>query len=310
MDLQDVSLFRLIVSVGSLSAAARELNITPMGVSRRLAKLEEEMGVRLFHRTTRALSLTPDGEAFLPYADDLVATQDAALSCIGGKGLGGTLKLTAPNVVGREIVAPVLWKLMAENPALQGDLTLTDANLDVAAGGLDMAIRVGSTLPPEMVATRIADSPRLLCASPGYAAQRGLPKTLGDLTEHACLNLHGVPYWPFVVGDEQKDVRVSGPFKANSVDVLRSACVNGVGITFMTYWNVSTLLAQGDLVRVELEDATPVGLGMWAIFATRRQVPARVRALIDALRARLAEVDQECKAAGSNVCSSAVNGFG
>lgn len=216
MDLNDVSLFRLIASTGSLSAAARELNITPMGVSRRLAKLEEEVGVRLIHRTTRALSLTPDGEAFLPYADDLVATQDAALSSIGGKGLAGNLKLTAPNVVGREIVAPVLWKMLSENPGLRGDLTLTDTNLDVAAGGLDMAIRVGATLPPEMVATRIADSPRLLCVSPGYAQRHGVPRTLDELVEHPCLTLHGVPAWPFTVGDEQRDVRVRGPFSGTA----------------------------------------------------------------------------------------------
>jgi DNA-binding transcriptional LysR family regulator len=288
MDLSDVALFRLIASTSSLSAAARELGMTAMAVSRRLSRLETAVGARLIHRTTRTLALTPDGEAFLPYADDLVRTQDAALTCIGGAGgLRGTLKVTAPNVIGREIVAPILWGMLAENPALKIDLQLTDRPLDILASGLDVAIRVGSALPSDMIATRLAESPRVLCVAPKYIERHGMPATLADLVGHACLTLHGVPAWPFAVGGGHQELRVSGPLSASSIDALRSACAAGVGIAFMTYWNVASMLADGVLTRIELRDATPLDLGMWAVFPTRRQVPARVRHLIDALRRQL-----------------------
>lgn len=263
--------------------------MTTMAVSRGLNRLEAAVGARLVHRTTRSLALTPDGEAFLPYADDLVRTQDDALTSIGSAeaGLRGTLKLTAPNVIGLEIVAPVIWEMLAVNPALRIDLQLTDRPLDILAGGLDVAIRVGSALPSDMIATRVATSPRVICVSPRYAERHGVPKTLGELAAHSCLTLHGVPTWRFAVGGEERDVRVAGRLAANSINAIRSACCNGVGIAFMTYWNVASMLEDGSLLRVHLEDAEPLDLGMWAVFPTRRQVPARVRFLIETLRRKL-----------------------
>lgn len=289
VDLADVALFRLIASTGSLSAAARERGMTTMTVSRSLNRLEAAVGARLVHRTTRSLALTPDGEAFLPYADDLVRTRDDAVTSIGTAeaGLRGTLKLTAPNVIGREIVAPVLWEMLADNPALRVDLQLSDRPLDILGSGLDVAIRVGSALPTDMIATRVATSPRVLCVSPGYAERHGVPETLGDLSGHACLTLHGVPAWPFVVSGEERAVRVAGRLAANSIDAIRSACSQGVGIAFMTEWNVAPMLGDGTLMQIDLRDAQPLDLGMWAVFPTRRQVPTRVRFLIDTLKRKL-----------------------
>lgn len=264
--------------------------MTTMAVSRGLNRLEAAVGARLVHRTTRSLALTPDGEAFLPYADDLVRTQDDALTSIGGAeaGLRGTLKLTAPNVIGREIVAPILWEMLADNPALRIDLQLSDRPLDILAGGLDVAIRVGSALPSDMIATRIATCPRVLCASPQYALRHGTPETIEDLAAHACLTLHGVPAWSFIVGGEERAIRVEGRLAANSIDATRSACSKGVGIAFMTEWNVASMLEDETLMRINLRDAQPLDLGMWAVFPTRRQVPARVRFLIDTLKRKLA----------------------
>ena len=266
--------------------------MTTMAVSRSLNRLEAAVGARLVHRTTRSLALTPDGEAFLPYADDLVRIQDDASICIGSDipGLRGTLKLTAPNVIGREIVAPVLWAMLAQNPALRIDLQLTDRPLDILAAGLDVAIRVGSALPSDMIATRVGTSPRVLCVSPRYVERHGVPGTLDDLGGHACLTLHGVSAWPFAVSGEERDVRVSGRLSANSIDAIRSACCEGVGIAFMTDWNVASMLKDGTLIRVDLRDAEPLDLGMWAVFPTRRQMPARVRFLIETLRRKLASL--------------------
>lgn len=295
MDLDDISLFRNIATTGSLSAVARQLDMTPMAVSRRLNRLELQLGVRLVHRTTRSLSLTAEGEAFLPYADELIRTQDLAMSSMGRgvAGLTGTLKLTAPSVIGRDIVAPVLWEMLEEHPSLRVDLSFSDHLLNVPGRGLDVAIRVGTTLPGDMIATRIVDCPRVLCASPLYLERYGVPNTLEELKEHSCLMLHGIPTWPFTTEEGANDFRPVGRVSADTIDALRSACVAGMGIAFVVVWDVAQKLEEGSLVQIQLTDASPDVLGMWAVFPSRIQVPARVRYLIEKLRKKFDEVKNE-----------------
>jgi DNA-binding transcriptional LysR family regulator len=237
MDLADVALFRAIASVGSLSAAARQLGTTPMLVSRRLAGLEAELGARLFHRTTRSLSLTPEGEAFLPHAVALMEARDSALDAVssGGSGLSGVLKITAPNVIGHSVVVPVVAELIADNPALRVDLTLSDGVIDIATAGLDVAVRVAVMKPSDMITTRVADNPFTLIASPGYIARFGEPATTDDLVGHPCIKLHAMETWPFTRGGEMHRVRISGPLSANTVDAVRAACLAGAGVAMLTY---------------------------------------------------------------------------
>lgn len=289
MDLADVTLFRTIATVGSLSAAARQMGTTPMLVSRRLASLEAELGARLFHRTTRSLSLTPEGEAFLPHAISLIEARDSALDSISssGSGLSGVLKITAPNVIGHSVVVPVVAGLIANNPALRVDLTLSDGVIDIATAGLDVAVRVALMKPSEMIATRVADNPFTLCASPAYIALFGEPAATSDLMRHSCIKLHAMDHWPFTRGDEMLRVRISGPLAASTVDAVRSACIAGVGIAMLTYWDVHEQIARGELKRIVLSDVKPLEVGIWAVYPTRTHMPARVRAFIDALRDRL-----------------------
>lgn len=289
MDLADVALFRAIASVGSLSAAARQMGTTPMLVSRRLAGLEAELGARLFHRTTRSLSLTPEGEAFLPHAVTLIEARDSALDSVssGGSGLSGVLKITAPNVIGHSVVVPVVAELIADNPALRVDLTLSDGVIDIATAGLDVAVRVAVMKPSDMIATRVADNPFTLVASSGYVARFGQPATTQDLVRHRCIKLHAMDHWPFTRGGEVHRVRISGPLSASTVDAVRAACIAGVGIAMLTYWDVHEQIARGELQRIVLADVEPLEVGIWAVFPTRTHMPARVRAFIDALRNRL-----------------------
>ncbi|MBW4022615.1 MAG: LysR family transcriptional regulator [Proteobacteria bacterium] len=289
MDLSDIVLFRLIASVGSLSAAARQMGTTPMLVSRRLAGLEAELGARLFHRTTRSLSLTPEGEAFLPHAVTLIEARDSALDSIasGGSGLSGVLKVTSPNVIGHTIVVPVVAELIADNPALRVDLTLSDGVIDIATAGLDVAVRVAVMKPSDMIATRVGDNPFTLCASPGYVARFGEPTTTEDLAAHRCIKLHAMDTWPFTRDGELHRVRISGPLSASTVDAVRAACIAGVGIAMLTYWDVNKQIEGGELRRIVLDDIKPLEVGIWAVVPTRTQMPARVRAFIDALRGRL-----------------------
>jgi DNA-binding transcriptional LysR family regulator len=289
MNLADVALFRAIASVGSLSAAARQLRTTPMLVSRRLAGLEAELGARLFHRTTRSLSLTPEGEAFLPHAITLMEARDSALDAVssGASGLSGVLKITSPNVIGHSVVVPVVAELIADNPALRVDLTLSDGIIDITMAGLDVAVRVAVMKPSDMIATRVADNPFTLCASPGYVARFGEPATSEDLVGHSCIKLHAMDNWPFTRGGEMHRVRISGPFSASTVDAVRAACVAGVGICLLTYWDLHEQLERGELQRIVLSDVEPLEVGIWAVFPTRAHMPGRVRAFIDALRRRL-----------------------
>jgi len=289
MDLADVTLFRTIAAVGSLSAAARQMGTTPMLVSRRLANLEAELGARLFHRTTRSLSLTPEGEAFLPHAVALIEARDSALNSISssGSGLSGVLKITAPNVIGHSVVVPVVAELIADNPALRVDLTLSDGVIDIAMAGLDVAVRVALMKPSELIATRVADNPFTLVASPAYIARFGEPAASEDLMNHPCIKLHAMDHWPFTRGDEMHRVRISGHLAANTVDAVRASCIAGVGIAMLTYWDVHEQIARGELKRIVLADLKPLEVGIWAVYPTRSHMPARVRAFIDALRDRL-----------------------
>lgn len=292
MDLADVALFRAIASSGSLAAAGRQMGLAPMAVSRRLAGLEAELGVRLIHRTTRALSLTAEGEAFLPHANSLIETQEAALDAIGpdAAGLSGTLKLTAPNRIGRSILVPILSELIAANPSLRVELSLSDGLVDIAAAGMDLAIRVSPLESSELIAARLADNPRILCAAPGYLGRFGAPRRLADLARHACLGLQAMDGWPFEIDGETRSLRVHGPFSTNSVEAVLAACLEGTGIALISYWDVWQHLERGELIRIRLADAVPDELGIWAVFPTRRHMPQRVRALIDAVRTRLSQL--------------------
>lgn len=289
MDVEDVALFRAIATAGSLSAAARQMGTTPMLVSRRLAGLEAELGARLFHRTTRSLSLTPEGEAFLPHAVALIEARDSAFESVssGGSRLSGVLKITAPNVIGHDVVVPVVAELIADNPALRVDLTLSDAVIDIATAGLDVAVRVALMKPADMIVTRLSHNPFTLCASPRYVARFGEPATTDELMAHPCIKLHAMDNWPFMRDGELHRARVSGPLSASTVDAVRAACIAGVGIAMLTYWDVHRQIERKELKRIVLTDVEPLEIGIWAIFPTRTHMPARVRAFIDALRDRL-----------------------
>lgn len=292
MDLDDVSLFRSIALAGSLSAAGRQAGLSPMAVSRKLAALEKELGVRLFHRTTRSVALTGDGETFLPFAQSMSEAREAAASAFAERkdlGLSGVLKVTAPNLIGRALVVPLAVRLMEENPHLKVDLTLSDGIVDIVASGIDVAIRVATMQESELIAVKVADNPRILCAAPAYLAAHGAPKTLASLDGHACLTLHAMDAWAFGHGRDRVRKRVAGRLAASSVDAVRAACLAGAGLAMLTYWDVAGDLADGSLVPVTLDDATAEALAIWAVLPSRERVPARVRGFIDGLKDTLAD---------------------
>jgi len=285
MQIPDVEVFRAVAQSGSLSAAARRLGLTPMTVSRRLASLEGELGVRLFHRTTRSVSLTAEGETFLPFATTLLeASEGARISLKSYAGTAsGVLKVTAPTVFGQSVIMPLIPALLAEHPALRVDLTLSDSIVDIVGLGIDVAIRIAALRDSGLIARALAPNRRVLCASPNYLERHGVPTTMDALLNHRRIALHGMPYWPFMRGGEPVAMRAEGVFSANSVEAVRTASRQGLGVAMLTYWDVRDDLDTGALHLVELEDVTPEELFITAILPTRQHVPHRVRVFLQHL---------------------------
>jgi DNA-binding transcriptional LysR family regulator len=292
MQTSDIRIFLATVSAGSLSAAGRQLGIGPMQVSRRLAVLEDELGVRLLHRTTRAISLTAEGEAFLPFANTMADAEESARCELrpSPAGVSGVLRLTAPSVFGQTIVLPVLAALLERHPELRVDLDLSDRVVDIVGQGLDLALRVATLEDSELVARRIAANPRVICASPRYLARHGVPSRLADLDAHQCIVLHAVPRWPLVVDGELQRRRMNARITTSNVDAARTAAMQGLGLAMLAYWDVHRQLGDGELLGVTLEDASMEDLSVWAVMPTRRYLPTRVKVFLDALEQALAAI--------------------
>ncbi len=291
MDLADVGVFVEAARAGSLAGAARRLGVTPMAASRRMAALEQEVGARLVHRTTRALSLTPEGEAFLPHAQAMLEGEAAARAAIrpSDAGASGLLRVTASAAFGRKVVAPAAAAFMHANPEVSIDLLLTDSVVDIVAAGLDLAIRIAPLRDNSLVARRLAGNPRALYAAPAYLERRGAPARLADLAEHECLAMSGTTHWSFEAGGRAAQQKVAGRFTASGIEGLHQACLGGLGITPLSAWDVRDEVAAGRLVELPLADAALPGWSIWAVYPTARLAPPKVRLFVAALAERLGE---------------------
>lgn len=291
----DINIFLAVASVSSLSAAARKLDVGPMQVSRRVSALEEDLGVRLFHRTTRSVSLTAEGESFLPYAQAMSEADESArreLSPTATK-VSGVLRMTAPSVFGQSIVLSLLPALLEHHPELRIDLDVSDRVVDMVGQGMDLALRVAPLADSELIARRIAPNPRVICASPQYLKKYGRPTRLADLEKHQCILLQAVPRWPFRIEGELQRKSMTGLVSTSSVSAVRTAAIQGLGLAMLTYWDVFQQLRDGTLVEIRLDDAQMEDLSIWAVTPTRRLVPARVKVFLDMLEARLMALQSE-----------------
>lgn len=289
MNLRDVELFTVLAETCNLSQAARRLGISAMSVSRHLAQLEKDLGARLFQRTTRAVSLTSEGEEFLPYARTMIEAEQGARIMFSedAAGASGLLKITAPSGIGRRYILPLLPELMERNPKMKIDLNLSDDVVDIVGQGYDVAIRVAPLRDSNLIAHRLSSNPRVLCASPAYLSQYEIPTTLAELANHPCLRTAMVSQWTFV-----KDGNIlSHPFEprfiCNNVEGVRTMCKAGAGLAQLTKADVQSELASGKLVEIHLKDADPHMLAIWALFPTKRYLPCRVTVFLEALRAAL-----------------------
>ncbi len=292
MQTSDLRLFLAVTSTGSLSAAARQLDVTPMQVSRRVAALEEELGVRLFHRSTRSVSLTTEGEALLPHAFAMSEAEENARRELGqtSSRVSGVLRVSTPSIFGQSIVLALLPRLLADYPELKVEVNISEQMADIVAQGMDVALRIGPLPDSELIARKITVNPRVICASPEYLQRRGLPTVASDLDTHDCIILDSAPRWPLVIDQTLQPKRVRGRFQTSSVDSVRAAALQGLGLALLTCVDVCRQLKDGSLVQVHLQDASLEELAVWAIMPSRRYVPARVRVFLEALEADLAEL--------------------
>ncbi|ARM90924.1 MULTISPECIES: LysR family transcriptional regulator [Rhizobium] len=290
MNLDDVAVFVEVAEGNNLSSAAKRLGISTMTASRRLAALESELGARLVHRTTRSVSLTLEGEKFTSYARQMIEAQTSARDEFCTTSIAkGVLRITAPVVFGQSVVMPIIPKLLERHPQLGVDFTLSDDIVNIVALGIDLALRISPMRDSNLIARRLTDNPRMLCAAPSYLAKRGVPKTLDDLQEHNCLHLHLVQKWQFEKGGEIQAFRPRGTFATSSVAAVLDACVRGLGIALLSYWDIRSQLQLGSLVQLELNDAKAEQLAVWAVFPTNQHVPVRVREFLALLEPVLRE---------------------
>ncbi len=277
-----------VVDSGSFSAAARQLGVAPSSVSRRINELEEDLGARLFARTTRKLSLTEAGQLYYDRARviiDEVNEAKLALSQLGSP--SGILRVTVPSGIGRELVVSVVPAFLEKYPAIKIVLSMTDRMVDIIDAGIDVAIRVGRQRDSSFKARKIGESKRVVCASPEYLKKAGTPKTPGDLESHNCITWRDHPghnVWTFRGPAGVSNVRASGNFFAKNADAIVAATVAGLGLSLLPDWNMGIELRQKQLQPVLTNyQASPAVSPVYAVHAHQRHVPPKMRVFIDFL---------------------------
>lgn len=289
MDLLSLRLFVRIGELGGVAVAARDLSISPASASARLAKLEQTIGFRLFNRTTRAVSLTTDGAAFLPYAQQTIETLEAGLGSISGLGNEprGLLRVTMPGSFGRMHIIPALPDFQARHPGVTLDLRLSDEILDVVEGAYDLIIRNAELADSSLVARKLATDHRLLVASPDYRERRGLPATPDELADHRCVVFPGRSHWKFANG---QSIEPPQSLVVNDGEAMRRLIESGVAIGMKSRWNAGESLKCGRLIEVLPDYPISTGSAIWALYPAGRIVAPKVRAMIDFLVERFTPV--------------------
>jgi DNA-binding transcriptional LysR family regulator len=280
----EMEVFVRVVQEGGFSAAARALDLTPSAVSKLIARLEARLGVRLMVRTTRALTLTDEGRTYLEAAERVLQDLNAAEQAVGSGAIRGRLAVNASLPFGTHVVAPALPAFLARHPDLLVDLSFTDDVVNLLAQKADVAFRMGTLPDSALVARKLGQSRRVVCAAPSYLARRGAPETPPDLQQHDCLTFNfrrSRVGWPFREKKRDVEIPVAGSVQANNGETMRQMVLAGVGISRLGLWHVADDIERGTLVPL-LEKFNAGDLEMInAVYVGGGQIPRRVRAFID-----------------------------
>lgn len=289
----DFDLFLGIVEAGSISQAARQRGLSTAAMSKRLARLEERLSVRLVNRTTRRLGLTPAGkdlhDALLPVRQSLQAAEER----VSGRHavLGGPLRITAPTSFGRMHVVPCLSPFLAANPDIALSVDLSDGFVDLLNGSCDLAIRIGAQIGAGLVGHRLGTSHRVLCAAPSYLAAFGEPTALADLRRHRILATTSQLPWHLDGPDGTVFFTGQSHVGTNSSEVVRELALGGCGIALRSLWDVGDALQQGGLRRVLPDYRGSQDVGIFAVHAPVPVLPARLTAFINHIATHMAAIE-------------------
>jgi len=287
--LKQIESFVAVATKGSLTAAANAEGVAPAVIGRRIDALEERLGVKLLVRTTRRITLTHEGSAFLEDSQRILAELATAEASVaeGGIKASGHLRITAPAGFGRRHVAPLVPRFLALHPDVSVSLNLSDRLVDIVNEGFDCAVRVGDLPDSSLVSVRLADNRRICVAAGDYLARHGTPKSPADLARHRCLLLSsdaGQPRgWAFTIEGKVVHLRPAGTLDCSDGQVLHDWCAQGLGIAWRSTWEVGDEVADGRLLAV-LEDFAAPPNGVYAVFTQRKHLPLRVRLWIDFIK--------------------------
>ena len=273
-----------VVEKGSLTAAAERLDLSRAVVTRYLAELEEWLGVRLLHRTTRRLSLTDAGAASLAHCRQVLEEVDALQANLGERSSepSGLIRVTSTSSFGQQHLAPAVADYVQRFPSTHVDLMLLDRTVNLVEERIDLAVRISNELDPSLIARKLAVCRSVVCAAPAYLARCGVPQILDDLTRHNCLTYayYGQSEWRFSKNGQELVVPVSGNISANEVTAITQAALAGAGIALQPTYMVAPHLRSGALVPL-LTDYDVPDKGIFGVYSSRRFVPPILRSLID-----------------------------
>lgn len=287
--LKQIESFVAVATKGSLTAAALAEGVAPAVIGRRIDALEERLGVKLLVRTTRRISLTHEGSAFVEDCQRVLADMANAEASVseGGVKASGHLRITAPAGFGRRHVAPLVPRFLSLHPDVSLSLNLSDRVVDIVNEGFDCAVRVGDLPDSSLVSVRLAENRRMCVATPEYLKRVGAPKQPGELSRHRCLTLSSdasqTRGWAFLVEGQVTHFRPSGPLDCSDGQVLHDWCLQSLGIAWRSTWEVAEEVAAGSLVAVLENFAAPPN-GVYAVFPQRKHLPLRIRLWIDYLK--------------------------
>jgi len=286
--LTSLEVFAKVAAAGSFSAAGRAVGLSQTMVTKHIAALEARLGIRLFHRTTRRLSITEAGRNYLEASSRVLADLEAAENAVAADRFEprGVLRLNAPASFGTRQIGPLLAEFAARHPQLSVELGLNDRLVDLAEEGWDLTVRIGNLSDSSLIARRVAPCRTAVCAAPGYLESHGTPRTVGELKHHNCLGYTlarvGHDLWLFGTRGEVS-VRISGNLRANNGDVLLAAAIAGQGIIYQPTFIVADAVRAGALTPILLDHATVELGGIYAVYLPERHPAAKVRAFIDFL---------------------------
>lgn len=293
MDTESIRLFVLAADKLNISAAGRELDMAPAMASSKLAKLEHQLGSELLHRSTRKVSLSIEGEEFLPFAREILAQEEAALDAMGhGRSEpSGTLRFAASSTFAQLYIVPLLPQFLECYPGISFDLRLSDTNFNLIEGSFDLALRNGALADSSLKARKLSEDYRILCASPAYLEAQGTPRKPEDIASHQLIGFKRQPHWPLVNPDGKEFllecVKQQCRIVLDDGFSQRLATLAGAGISINSLWSVYDDIQRGDLIRVLPEWSVEDHAALWLVYPKSNVLTKKVRVFIDFLTAEI-----------------------